>query len=277
LSGPVNNINSIINIVNKELATVWNWSHANLLKLNPEKTQAILIGTHQSLNKLPIHLHKITLNGKSVDYSKTVRNLGLQFDENLKWDKHVSHVCSTVYLKLKSLYYHKKFLSVNMRKRLVQALVFPIIDYGDVVYGSSSATNSLRIQKCFNSCIRFISGLRKYDHVTPTIQELQILTPKNRHDLHVACLTSKVLETGYPLYLKDELKSLSHSASHDTRNGALLCVPRHKHEFFKHSFKYRSVSVWNELPCELRLQDDHVKFSAMAKKHLINRQSCSVT
>jgi hypothetical protein len=276
LSGPVKNINMIIENINEELTAVWNWSQTNLLKLNPDKTQAILIGTSQQLNKLPTNVQKINLNGNIVDYSHCVRNLGLQVDENLKWDKHISYICSTVYLKLKSLYYHRKFLSSNMRKRLVQALVIPIIDYADIVYGSTSTSNMQRIGKCYNSCIRYIAGLRKYDHVSSAIQELQLLTPKNRHDLHIACLTNKVLRTGCPLYLK-KLNFLSNTESHDTRNHSILRVPKHKHEFFKHSFKYNSVTVWNELPNELRLLDDCLNFSAMARKHFIHKQSLSIS
>ena len=159
-----------------------------------------------------------------------------------------------------------------MRKRLVQSLINPIIDYCDVVYGSSTTTNMQRIVKCFNSCIRFISGLRKYDHVTAAIQELQLLNPKNRHDLHVACLTNKVLLTGCPPYLKDELRFLSNTETYNTRNSSVLLIPKHKHEFFKHSFKYNSITVWNELPNELKLLDDHIKFSALARKHFMHKQ-----
>ena len=132
-------------------------------------------------------------------------------------------------------------------------------------------------RKCYNSCIRYIAGLRKYDHVTLAIQEFQLLSPQNRHDLHVACLTHKVLHTGCPPYLKEELKILSNTESHDTRNHSVLRVPKHKHEFFKQSFKYNSVTIWNELPIELRLLDDHENFSAMARKHFMAKQLSSVT
>ena len=264
LSGPVLATDELISIVNEELQKVWEWSNKNLLKLNPGKTQAMLIGTPQLLSKLPNVLPVVKLNGTEIKYSTAVRNLGLQMDNVLKWDKHVSHVCSSVYLKLRNLQYHKNFLSKTMRKRLVQSLVIPIMDYGDVIYSCVNSINDSRIRKCYNSCVKFITGLRKFDHVTAAIRETKLLSPEHRHELHVACLTHKVLCNGVPSYLRENISFLSEANIRQTRNSSMLKIPVHRLETFKCSFTYRSAVIWNQLPINIRILDTHPVFSAKA-------------
>ena len=171
---------------------------------------------------------------------------------------------------------HKNFLSKTMRKRLVQSLVIPIIDYGDVVYGCVNSVNDTRIRKCYNSCVKFITGLRKFDHVTAAIQETKLLSPEHRHDLHVACLTHKVLCNGVPSYLRDSISYISETNLRQTRNSSMLKIPVHRLETFKRSFTYRSSVIWNQLPATLRTLDNYTVFSVKAHAHYESKQFDSI-
>jgi hypothetical protein len=163
-----------------------------------------------------------------------------------------------------------------MKKMLCQSLIFPIFDYCDVIYFSTTDVNKRRLAKSFNSCIRFISGLKKFDHITAAIQTLKLLTPAKRQLLHLSCLTHKILQTNCPQYLKDELLALTDFHQHNTRNRDTLHIPGHRLEHFKNSMTYNCVSAWNSLPLELRQNSDTLKFSVMAKKHWLKQQSLDI-
>jgi hypothetical protein len=273
MPGKIKDINSVIDLVNEDLVLVWNWAALNLLMLNPDKTQSILFGTNRLLSKLPLLINTIKLNDKPICFLPKVKNLGLMMDQHLNWDKHISHVCSSVYLKLRNLHRHKNFLTVEMRKRLFQSLILPVFDYCDTIYASTTSANKLRVRKSFNSCIRFVTGLKKFDHVSQSIQNLNLLTPENRQALHLSCMTHKVLQSNQPAYLKSELTFLSDSHEHNTRNDHTLKIPIHKLEHFKNSLKYNCISTWNDLPLQLRGTDSSVKFLEMAKTYWFDKQS----
>jgi Reverse transcriptase (RNA-dependent DNA polymerase) len=273
LPGKARNIGNIIELINSDLQSVSDWAKFNLLKLNPDKTLSILIGTSRMLQNLPQNVEKVTLNGIGIDYSSKVRNLGLIVDQNLNWNAHTSHVCSSTYLKLRNLHRHRKFLTFDMRKMLVQSLIFPIFDYCDVIYASTSDSNRNRIRKSFNSSVRFITGLRKYDHISPAIQDLNFLTPSIRQSLHVSCLTQKVLYSRCPTYLSDGLVTLTDGHAHNTRNSSTIRIPGHRLEQTKNSFNYVAAATWNQLPKSLREETDSLKFKSMARQHWLSKQN----
>ena len=68
------------------------------LKLNPDKTYLIIIGTKQQRNRVIIHF-PVKLLGSDTFPSDTVRNLGVVFDSDFNFRHHISQVC-------KSYFYH---------------------------------------------------------------------------------------------------------------------------------------------------------------------------
>jgi hypothetical protein len=39
----------------------------------------------------------LTLNGTTIEYTDTVKNLGVFFNKHLAWDKHIFSICQKVY------------------------------------------------------------------------------------------------------------------------------------------------------------------------------------
>ena len=70
-----------------------NWLIEGRLLLNDDKTEFLVIGTRQQLNKLnPLVLH---VGDHTIDPLANVRNLGTIFDNSISMDTHVNQVCKT--------------------------------------------------------------------------------------------------------------------------------------------------------------------------------------
>ena len=78
--------------LSKCLGTVQKWMDSVKLKLNPDKTEFIIIGdknTRDSLaQKFPVDLLQ-----SSVIPAEKVKNLGVTFDSSNGFDCHISNVC----------------------------------------------------------------------------------------------------------------------------------------------------------------------------------------
>ena len=68
------------------------WS--SMLKLNPEKTELIIFGSHAQLKKLDFHL-PVRIFGKLLHPSAVVKSLGAWFDVNFSFADHVQNICKT--------------------------------------------------------------------------------------------------------------------------------------------------------------------------------------
>ena len=58
------------------------------------------------------------------------------------------------------------------KQLIIQALVFPHIQYCLTVWGSCNATQKHRIQKIINFAARIVTGFKRSQHITPALQAL---------------------------------------------------------------------------------------------------------
>ena len=104
------------------------------LSLNDDKTDFLVIGTRQQLNKLnPSVLH---VGDHTIDPSVNVRNLGTRFDNSISMDTHINQVCKTAFYHIHNIRRISKYLSQESLKTLVHAFDTSRLDYcNSLLYG----------------------------------------------------------------------------------------------------------------------------------------------
>ena len=90
------------------LNDIQNFMFANKLKLNPDKTEFILIGSRKNRNQLLPHF-PINILGNQVSPAQSVRNLGVVFDSNFTFSNHVSQVIKSTRVQARDLYRIRPF------------------------------------------------------------------------------------------------------------------------------------------------------------------------
>jgi hypothetical protein len=218
------------------------------LTLNVAKTQVIIFGTQRYLTQLNnLNLPSFTVNGCVIPYSNMVNNLGVLFDPSLSWNNHCSAMAQKIFGILAQLRRNLTFIPQKVRKMLVYTLAFPHLDYASVLFTDMSATNNIKIQRLQNACIRFISGTKIYDHISPIYKDLNILKVVERRDLAVSMLVWKIIKTHQPLYLSQNYVSTSTLNQRFTRSSKqMFVVPNHRLTKYNNSFHVKSINLWNE-------------------------------
>ena len=64
--------------------------------------------------------------------------LGIYIDENLNWSAHIEYLCSNISSKLLLLRQLSEYVPTNVQKLFFQSYIMPLIDYGSVIWGSTS-------------------------------------------------------------------------------------------------------------------------------------------
>jgi hypothetical protein len=133
------------------LGDIVTWTESHGLKLNQTKSQAMMrIATQNTRARINLQtLTPLTLNGTQLEFTDTVKNLGVFFDKHLVWDRHISIICQKVYGSLNSL---QKISGNNTREhlrlRLVKSLILPHFDYCSFAYCNINAGQRKRLQCC---------------------------------------------------------------------------------------------------------------------------------
>ena len=109
------------------LQEVKSWMISNKLKMNDFKTECIVIGYYQQLEK--INLTSISVGEHRITVLDGIRNLGAYFDKNLSMKTHVEAKCTAAFHQLYSLRRIRKYLSQQATESLIHAFIFSHIDY----------------------------------------------------------------------------------------------------------------------------------------------------
>lgn len=191
--------------MNEDLAIISGVSSAHSLKLNESKTEVLLFGKNSNFLQQN-GAFQLNLNGTKLTFTDSCRNLGVQFDTDLRFLGHVNNLLQKCYFKLKLLYAHRDVLSTDIKLRLCDSLILSLISYCDVVYWPALRQQDRHsLQKLQNACVRFSYNLRKFDHISDCFRESHWLNLDERFQVHMACLVYKINRTQEPLYLSEKL------------------------------------------------------------------------
>ena len=156
------------------LTCIQNWMAGVKLKLNPEKTEFIIIGDKQARESL-INKFPTQLLGNSISPTYTVKSLGVTFDSGITFTNHITNMCHACYYHLKNLRRICKFLSVETAALLANSMISSRLDYCNSLLYGVSKYNVAKLQKIQNALCRIVFTLDRTSHVTPFLQKLHWL------------------------------------------------------------------------------------------------------
>jgi len=166
-------------------------------KVYEDKTEIILIGTQQQLDKVSIAHLEIGQASVSI-VSSAVRNFGSWFDVNLKMTEQINKTCQSVYYHLHNIRQIRKFLTPASTKLLIQGVIMARIDYCNGLLYSVLAVILQRLQ---NSAARLITHTPSNSHITPVLLALHWFSGEVPICYKIAVISFKAIYNLGPAYL----------------------------------------------------------------------------
>ena len=190
--------------LNRCLQDVKEWMSASKLKLNPDKTEFILFGSKKQGERLNV-CFPINILGNPLHPTKSVRNLGLWFDSDFSFSKHVQNVCKSCFIQLRDFKNIRQFLTQDAAVSVANAFVSSQLDYCNSLFRSLSKFNLHRLQSIQNSAARIVTNSSKYTRITPVLRKLHWLPVQFRSEFKL--LVYKFIHTGFPKYFAPYLST----------------------------------------------------------------------
>ena len=232
--------------------------------MNADKTCFTLLGTQNSIDKASDFVLRV--NDVDIRPAKHIKVLGVLLDPTLSWEPQISSIVRRTNAILVSLFKIRHHLSPEILKILVQTHVFPHLQYCSSVWGGATQSRLDRLQRIIHFAARLVSGLRKYDRVSPALTALgwpgvrEVIARRDAVNvfraLHVAAAPGALRTMFRPRSAVSERRTRAAAAG-----AAVLELPRFRLTAARRLFPYRAAAAWNELP-------RHVT-SAASKRQLI--------
>ena len=259
------------------LQEIKNWMELNKLKLNPDKTEALLTQTRNNFHTFTVEDIQLGQANEKITPSPVVKSLGVLFDEYLTFEKQVDMIVKTCNIHLRNLRVIGSKLSYDLKRQLVHCLIFSKLDYcNGLLFGLPDCLID-KLQKVQNSCVRFLFGskeIRKWDRISSHLKQAHFLPIRRRIEYKIALTVFKCLNNIAPRYVSNLITPQIQSVK------ALRC----DNDFFKltvpplsqlrqteRSFSYCGPTVWNQLPYRLRSMSDVKVFKSELKTYLFKK------
>ncbi|KXJ80076.1 hypothetical protein RP20_CCG026802 [Aedes albopictus] len=242
ISGPAQDVDRMINVLNEDLKAIEEWTAANNLFPNPGKTQAIIFSKQGSITPQS----KISFCGEIIPLSKEINNLGLKMDCNLKWKAQVNDVTKKVFGTLRVFRRFAPVLSIPTRMKLMQAVIVPFLTYGDAVYVPGlSAQLKDQLHRSLRAGIRFVYNIRRRDSTGAVRNTILGRDLMQHYQYRINCFMRGVFYESHPEYILDLLQKC-----HSGRTSSFI-IPRNNTSSRK-SVMIAGALSWNALPIEVK-------------------------
>jgi hypothetical protein len=252
------------------ISDIRTWMADHKLKLNDDKTEALLIHSGRSFPGIANRPTSIRVGHADISFTSQARNLGYFITDTMSLDIYVSHICRSAYVALRQIGSIRSFLTVEATKKLICALVLSRLDYANSTLAGCSQQSIAKLQKVQNSAARLVLRTRKREHVTPLLRQLHWLPIQARIDYKLSMICHAFFQGSAPTYISNLLTVYQPSrqlrSSSDQRT---LSVPKTRTKRFgERAFSFAGPKQWNSLPADLRHLDSHSSFKRALKTHL---------
>ena len=123
----------LLEILQKECETAINWLITNNMIVNPDKFQSTIIRSKKGLRKSVLNI-----NGVELTMESSVKILGIEIDNKVNFEKHISNICKKVSNQLNAICRLQTFMSYKEKEAMINTFVHSNFNYNCVIWHFSS-------------------------------------------------------------------------------------------------------------------------------------------
>lgn len=154
------NSNAIINRLNESLLSIQQFFHKWKIKINSNKTQAILFTFDGKRRRIPTN--QIKYDNHTVELQQSVNYLGITFDKKLSFEQHITksiEKTNKCFRALFPLLASKSKLSTINKTLIYTSVVRPIMAYGSPIWAKAARTHTHKFNILQNKILKTIYRL----------------------------------------------------------------------------------------------------------------------
>ena len=141
----------------------------NRLKLNQDKTELLLLSSRY---RQSLALTYLQVGEKKICPSKSVRNLGVHFDQHPRMHVRVKNVCQASFYHLKNISKIRRYLSQDATEILIHAYITSKLDNCNSLLYRLPTYMINELQTIQNAAARIVTFRNITDHITPVLRKL---------------------------------------------------------------------------------------------------------
>ena len=147
------------------------WCCANRLSINISKTNLMLFS-----NKLkPFDIADIFMNNIRIDYVSSIRFLGIQIDDNLRFNVHINEITKKISKNIGVLYKLQQLVPNSTLLSVYRSIIECYICYCNLVFGNAANNHVSPLVIAQKKAVRIVAKQPPFSHTNPIFSDLKLL------------------------------------------------------------------------------------------------------
>ena len=245
-------------LCNSELSKFLDWTTANKLSVNIDKTYCIA-HTYRNINTNNLN---ISINDINLQFHENGLFLGVIIDNKMKFDKHIDKVCEKLSKAIGIIYkLSNDGAPKSVLNQLYYSLAYPYINYNVCSYAGTFDSHLNRILLLQKRLVRIINRSGFLDHIDKLFFNSKILKIQDVYKLNVG------------LYMYDNARTVLYTRTHtyNTRNRNDLLPNSARLTVTQNSIDVIGPSTWNLIPENIKASPSRDSFKFQYKSYLLSQ------
>lgn len=261
----------IVDTLNDELRTLYDWLCQNKLKLNTSKTKCMVIGSKANCRKFVELDLGININGDVIDYVSEIKYLGVYLDPQLSFSSHIDYLCKKLGKKIGFFNRIASCLSQWSKMLIYNTIILPHFNYCSSLLISCTKNDIDRLQIQQNKAMRIILNCNKYTPIGDMLQTLGWLTIWESIKRANLILIYKIEHRQLPEYMNKFLVKRLNFHNYNIRSKQNYNTDTVKLTSLQKSLFFEGVRLFNALPEEIKVSPNLNVFKREVFSYLSNR------
>ena len=248
--------------LSRDCDIISSWMRSNALKINPEKTHVISVGTQKRLQKmsnpLEVRMDDVVLEQVSSGFEQV---LGCKIQADLKFNHHVAALKCKFAKRLSGLAHLKLVCPLSVRKVIAEGFFNSVLGYCLPLFGGMDQFLLQELQVMQNRAARVVCSAPPLTRRIELLKKLGWLSVKQLIWYYTLILVFKIRGNKTPEYLAKFL-------GQESRSGRIR-LEKQTLTLSLNSFCHRGANQWNQLPWDMRCQQKIGTFKKSLKKWIV--------
>ena len=214
--------------------------------LNADKSRFMMFGSNRSKKFKENKELVITTEQVKFERVESFKYLGIIIHQHMTWTDHVDELTKKINQRIALLRRIKYLLPIEIRRTLYMALVAPLFDYADVVWGDkNNETLMNNLQLLQNRAAKIILDRPKYSSATDALEVLDFKPLSMCRKSHRLIAMFKHFNEGTDFNCNLVLNKTYHN--YNTRKKNDIHLHKVRTNWGKQMFTYQASNEWNSL------------------------------
>ena len=186
----------------------------------------------------------LSINGVGLTMESSVKLLGIEIDNKLKFEKHIFNICRKASNQLNAICRLETFMGLKEKESLINTVVHSNFNYGCLIWHFSSKKSQNKVEKINEMSLKFLLNYYLISYAE-LLEKSTLVSMETKRLRTMVYEIFRTLNNLNPVFMKD-IFHYSPNVTHKKHN---LCIHiQNTTKFGNKSLGAFGANIWNTLP-----------------------------